>query len=309
MIGSLVAKARARLRYSLDMSGFRPKSPPPVTPAILQTAKQIRGTNQPPALFLHGLMPRSGSVYTGNLLKLHPDFYPYPDDLWEVPFLQQSDKIRAVQSGFIENYEPSEDKLQDSDFLCLFGSSLIAHLQRDMPPNKRMLLKMAGVHHLDDFFAAFPHEHLLVVIRDGRDVVRSTLNSWPSLDFASVCRRWNQSARLVMAFDKKNKERAGYRMVRFEDNLQNPVGFMKGVSAEYNLPLETYPFDAIKTLPIRGSSSVKVDGDLSWRAVSKPKTFDPVGGWQSWPRWKKTLFKRIAGETLIELGYADNNEW
>ena len=304
----LLSKLRTRWDYTFDTAGFRP-NPSAVSAEAIATAKTIRGENRPPTLFLHGMMPRSGSVYTGNLLKIHQDITPYPFDLWEVPFLQQSGKIRGVQSGFERAYQPGAGTLQNNDFLCLFGASFVAHMHSQVPASQRMLLKMAGIHYLDNFFDAFPHEHLLLVVRDGRDVVRSTLNSWPSLGFINVCRRWNQSARLALHFDKNNQQRAGYKMFRFEDILPDPAAFIRTVSAEFDLPLNQYDFSEIDKLPIRGSSSLKENGSVTWQAIEKPKAFNPIGGWQQWPNYKKAIFKKIAGQTMIDLGYTKDNNW
>jgi hypothetical protein len=52
----------------------------------LQVAKTIRGTDRKSAIIIHGIMPRSGTVYTGSLVKLHPDISPYPNEIWEAPF-------------------------------------------------------------------------------------------------------------------------------------------------------------------------------------------------------------------------------
>ena len=39
---------------------------------------------------------------------------------------------------------------------------------------------------IQQFYDVFPHEQLLVLVRDGRDLLQSTLKTWPQLRF----RRW-----------------------------------------------------------------------------------------------------------------------
>jgi hypothetical protein len=42
----------------------------------------------------------------------------------------------------------------------------------------------------------FPEEHLLVLTRDGRDVVHSTVKTWPQILFPFACRRYRRSAEM-----------------------------------------------------------------------------------------------------------------
>ena len=173
-----------------------------------------------------------------------------------------------------------------------------------------MLLKVPSVHYLDRFYSAFPFEHLLVLIRDGRDVVQSTIRTWPQLKFSFVCRRWKRSAEMVLACDKRFSQRPkGYWLARFEDAVCDPSSFVKEAYERFGLDKSQYPYESMHKLPVRGSSSALRQDGVVWDPVEKPKGFDPTGRWHGWSAAKKRTFKRIAGQALIDLGYCENLDW
>lgn len=297
--------------YVLDTRSFKPVfNGRGITKHALQTAKAIRGEQREPAIIIHGIMPRSGTVYVGELLRLHPDLVAYPNNIWEVPFLQLSDDIRGIQRKFHQGYRHNAGKLGESDFLPLFGASFIAYLYSRVPTEARMLLKVPSVHYLSSFYSVFPCEHLLLLIRDGRDVVHSTLKTWPQLRFSFVCRRWRRSAEMVLECDRRfSQERSGYWLARFEDALQDPVSFVKEACRHFGLDQEKYPFERIEEIRVIGTSSVPSQQEVTWDHLLKPKGFKPKGHWHGWPARKKRVFKRIAGEALEAFGYSQDQSW
>ena len=168
-----------------------------ISPHAFQTAKTIRGENRPPAIIIHGIMKRSGTVYSGELLGLHPYVHSHPNLIWETPFLSLTGDIKKLQQDFFLSYQQNIGKIGENDFLPIFGASFLAYLYSLVPEDQRMLLKVPGVEYLDYFYDVFPNEHLLLLIRDGRDLVASTIKTWPQLRFSDVCRRWANSAKMI----------------------------------------------------------------------------------------------------------------
>lgn len=308
----LKSKLQKQWRYIRESEPYMPVGDrPALSPAVHLSAAQLRGVGRGPAVLLHGIMPRCGTVYVGELLGRHPALYAYPRQLWEVPFLAQSGRVQALQQGFLADYEDNQTRFAQDDFLALFGAMWVGYLYGEVPAGQRLLAKMAGVQYLDRFFQMFPHEQLLLLVRDGRDVVQSTLKSWPGLGFINVCRRWQKSATMVLACQQKFSGRdTAYWLVRFEEVLADPPRFVQTVCERFGLPAGDYPYDQIATIPVKGSSMLRPEGNnLSWEAIQKPRQFNPVGRWQSWTWWQKTLFKQIAGQSLIQLGYAPDQKW
>lgn len=276
----------------------------------LQTAKLIRGVECKPNIILHGVMPRSGTNYIAALLKLHPDIYAYPNNIKEVPFLKSAGDIVNIQKHFFQTYPQNKEKIGENDFLPLFGASFIAYLHSFVPKGQRILVKVPDVQYLDFFFSVFPYENLLVLLRDGRDVVNSSIETWPQKRFSDLCGLWGKSAQMILDVNKYFDNRTnGYWMTRYEDVFVDPVSFVKNALRRYGLEENKYPFEKIKEIGVIGSSNLKPQGEVTWVPIDKPKSFNPIGRWKEWPTDKKRNFKKIAGQTLIESGYCEDLSW
>jgi len=295
-------------RSRLDTRGFHEK---PLGNGVSREAAlaagSIRGRGYGPAVFIHGVLPRSGTVYVGEILRLHPALHAYPNDLWEIPFLELSGDIMDVQKHFFKAYPQNRERMGEQDFLPLFGASLMAYLHSFCPDGKRLLLKIPDVQYLEFFPVVFPEEKLLLLMRDGRDVVSSTVRTWPDVDFAWVCRKWALSARAMLDFSEKGAGEPW--MVKYEDVIRDPAGFARQACRHFSLDQEAFPFGEINKLSVRGSSSIKSSGKVTWDASAKPEGFNPVGRWQAWNSKEKALFKSIAGEALIDAGYSKDMDW
>jgi hypothetical protein len=303
----LKTNIRKYYRYVFKNDGFafRPQRES-ITPHAFETARTIRGAHRPPSIIVHGIMKRSGTVFTGELLGLHPDIQQHPNLIWETPFLTLTGDVKKLQKDFFLLYQQNVGKIGENDFLPLFGASFIAYLYAMIPTEKRMLLKVPGVEYLDYFYDVFPHENLLLLTRDGRDLVASTIKTWPQLRFVDVCRRWANSANMILRFRDTHKDRPGYWLARYEDAVHAPETFVREACCHLNLDPNTYPFEKMNTLPVIGSSTTRKQGE-TW--MKKTQGFNPIGRWQQWSGWKKKTFKRIAGQALIELGYCENLDW
>jgi protein-tyrosine sulfotransferase len=297
--------------YVFDTESYAPRfGADGVSDRALEAVRQVRDAKRPPAIVIHGIMPRSGTVYVGELLRLHPALCAYPGDLFEIPFLQLAGDIQGLQRRFLLGHRHNAGKLGERDFLALFGAAFLAYLEQSVLHDKRALLKVPSVQYLSDFYTAFPHEHLLVLVRDGRDVVQSTIKTWPQLRFSFVCRRWRRSAEMVLACHERYARRdEGYWLARFEDAVRDPAAFVREACSHFGLDVARYPFERIGEIAVRGSSSIQAQDGVTWQAVDRPAGFDPTGRWQGWSGRKRRVFKRIAGQALIDLGYCDDSSW
>jgi len=297
--------------FSIDSRGYSTSiEGAHISEHALETAKIIRGVERSPAIIIHGAMPRSGTVYTGELLRLHPELYAYPNDIWEVPFLELTGDLIDFQNHFFHAYRQNKSKIGNHDFLPLFGSSLISYLYSYVPTGRRMLLKIPDVQYLNFFNLVFPYENILLLLRDGRDAVSSTIRTWPENSFSNVCRLWDYSARMILNYKLECTGMANRCFTtKYEDVVRAPETFVKDICKCYGLNNEVYPYDKINEISIRGSSAIKSDGRVTWKAVEKPKNFSSVGRWQDWSVRQKKIFKKLAGQTLIDAGYSNNHDW
>lgn len=269
-----------------------------------------RRATELPAIFINGIMPRAGTVYVGELLRLHPDLHAFPRQLWELPLLQLSDDALKMQRAFLRIYEQNTDKMGASDFLGIVGAGMLHYLQAETPPGKRMLIKVPSVQYLHYFPAMYPGQHLLLLVRDGRDVAHSTVKTWPQILFPFACRRWRRAAEMVTAYHDDHKHQTfGYWLARFEDAVGDPEGFVREACRRFDLDVTRYPFEQIATIRVRGSSQLKPQGKVTWDPKDRPPNFAPTGHWRDWSRYRKQTFKRIAGRALIALDYCEDLQW
>lgn len=302
--------ARKYFDYFFESSSFTTDAPiQSISTQALETARRARGIGYGPAIIIQGIMPRSGTVFIGELLRRHPDLCAYPNQLWEIPALQLTKDVRHLQQKFLSGYKLNRGKLGEDDFLPLFGASLMAYLHEQVPPDQRLLIKMPSVQYLSHFFLMFPHENLLILVRDGRDLVHSTLRTWPRLNFIQVCLRWNRSAKMVLQTVKHLAESQCHRymLARYEDALEDSVTFVEEACSRFDLAVNRYPFEQIEGIKVIGSS--KLEKNVTWKFIKKPEGFAPVGYWKQWSAARKVIFKAIAGRSLMELGYSKDLEW
>lgn len=300
--------------YFFERKGFTVQTPlGGSSDHALRAARLARGADREPALIIQGIMPRSGTVYVGELLRRHPSLYAYAHHLWEFPAVQLTPDVAQLQQKFVLGYKGNHDKLGDADFLPLFGAALIAYLYEPVPQGQRVLAKMPSAQYLTDFFTMFPYEQLLILVRDGRDVVHSTLRTWPRLNFIQVCLRWNRSAQMVLsAAQRFSRTRStGYWLARYEDALHDPETFIREACRRFELDESAYPYADIDSIRVIGSSKLEKENDkgVSWQHLQKPQNFSPTQYWKQWSALRKSLFKVIAGQSLRDLGYCEDLTW
>jgi len=188
-------------------------NPPQLSTAAKQTAETVRGIDHKPAILIQGVMPRCGSNYIAELIGYHPNVYSFPNEIYEFPLLNCADDIILMQNRFFQYYPKNKTRIGEIDFLPLFGSALIAYLYSFVPKDKILLVKSPYVDYLNFFFHLFPYENLVLILRDGRDVVQSTIKTWPDkYAFPDICSTWDRNANMILDCDNhfKNKYRQFY---------------------------------------------------------------------------------------------------
>ena len=254
-------------------------------------------------IFVHGIDQRSGTVFLGELIRLHPDVKAYPHNLWEIPYLDNLHHLVHFDDDFLNLYRQNEDILKNSFFLNLITKSFLEFLLIDTKDNHKILLKQPSVKNLSYFPSVFPRQSLVVIVRDGRDVVSSKIKTWPHIDFETACHSWNTAAREIIACEEHFKKEEFYTRIRFESLLNNRESILRALLHKISLPLDNYPFEALEKLPIRGSSETANKGDPHWKPVPASSRFNPVGRWSNWSDKMKRTFGKIAGESMNLLGY------
>ena len=257
-------------------------------------------------IFIHGILPRSGTNFLFDLLLLHPDCARARTAVNEDLFLDHSDHlvsfVHAVRGAWDPKWGPAAPDLPDH-FYAALGEGLVWFLWTER--SKRLVTKSPSVRHLERFFGFFPSARLLLLIRDGRSVTESAMKTF-GWDFDRACRAWAEGARTIQRFQRQQAARADrWRLVRYEALVDDPERELRAIFAFLGLDASRYDFAAARNLPVRGSSAFgREQGQVHWSAVAKDPSFAPKDRWRSWTAAQLERFEWLAGDVLAELGYA-----
>jgi Sulfotransferase family len=257
-------------------------------------------------IFILGVMPRSGTNYMHDLLCLHPDCAAAREPIHEDLFLQHADLLLAYLSAVRRAWDPGWGTFDDAlpgDLQAALGDGLISFLWVDR--DRRLVTKSPSVRNLGTFFALFPRARLLILIRDGRSAVQSSMATF-GWDFDTAAHLWAEGAEEIRRFDRAHRHRKlAYRIVRYEDLLDDVETALKDILAFLDLDPDRFDFASAVRLPVRGSSAFFGPGRtaVNWDPVDRDAAFSPKERWRDWEPALLQRFEWIAGDQLRYFGY------
>jgi protein-tyrosine sulfotransferase len=260
---------------------------------------------QADSIFIHGIMPRSGTNFLWDLLLLHPDCAPAREPVREDLFLHHSDHLTAFVEAMRAAWDPRWGSFGPdvpARLRAALGEGLVSFLWAD--GSRRLVTKSPSVHHLGRFFDFYPWARLLILVRDGRSVVQSSMDTF-GWDFDRACRAWADAAEEIRRFQHAETARSDrWRLVRYEDLVDDTEGQLRSILEFLGLDPTVYDFEAAHNLPVRGSSVFgRLGGGVHWEPVTKDVTFAPKERWRLWPDERLERFDWLAGDQLRSLGY------
>ncbi|MEM7208723.1 MAG: sulfotransferase [Pseudomonadota bacterium] len=269
-----------------------------------------RQSETSPVIFLHGVTTRSGTNYLNALLAKHPKLDSCPGQVYEFPMLTHLDKFVDFQDIALDDFARNREYIERDDIIVSLGSGLVSYLYELTEDGKIPLLKEPSVRNLRLFPKLFPGQKLLLLIRDGRDVVQSALTSWPGTSFRAASVSWARSAELLLNYNDAYSGEGGCLLVRYEDLVENTQDEMERVCDFLEIDSTIYREDIDKEIPIIGSSTHSKRGNrVSWKAVEKSDDFKHKNKWSDWNSSKRAKFKSYAGHALIQAGYESGDDW
>jgi Sulfotransferase family len=168
----------------------------------------------------------------------------------------------------------------------------------------------AHIHSIEDLFKLCPDARIIIIIRDGRDVACSIQDRTGSLEIG--VQRWIKDNKIGQAFWPHPQV---YRF-KYEDLIED---FEKTMTAilhfmgekfeerliEYDKKPKLYYAGEIKRPPnVLGENHGLY---RNWQ-INQP-LFDGRGKWKRLSEEEKNLIKILAGDMLIEYGYAEDKNW
>jgi protein-tyrosine sulfotransferase len=257
-------------------------------------------------IFVLGIMPRSGTNYLHDLLCLHPDCAAAREPIHEDLFLQHADHLLAFVSAVRGAWDPAWGEFDDAvpgQLQAALGDGLISFLWED--GDRRLVTKSPSVRNLRFFFTLFPRARLLILVRDGRSAVQSSMATF-GWDFDTAAHLWAEGAEEVRRFDRANRGLGlPYRVVRYEDLVDDLEPALLEILAFLDLDPNCFDFASARHLPVRGSSAFFGPGRtmVNWDPVARSAAFAPKERWRDWDPALLQRFEWIAGDQLRYFGY------
>lgn len=282
---------------------------------IKRIVSLIRGEEYQPAIFIHGVLPRSGTNYLSDLMKRHKDVFSYTYHFFEFPLLSFTGEVKDLQSDFNRRIARYPGSLKAFEFSAYINAGMMKNLQALSESKKNMLFKYPFVHYLDLFRTFFPRDFLILILRDGRDVVSSSVRTFGTgffkKNFSDYCREWDFATQCILKYCQGNScSNPRTVVVKYEDLYKDPQTTIHKILHALHLDPKRFDFNGISHQPIRGSSALSNNkGRVTWEPQERQDDFNPIGRWGDWPIRQKRQFKTYAGRSLIAAGYAKDNNW
>jgi len=251
-------------------------------------------------IFVLGITGRCGSTYVLELISLHPDCVE--QDRIEDFLLDESDPLFKFRDRMAYRWRWMKDGPELAARIApAFGDALIGIIAGGR--QGRLVTKTPSVKNLDRFFDFFPNASLIILVRDPRSVVASAEGSW-NADGEAWARQWARRAQTILDFDARHHDQGQpYTIVRYEDVVMHPRETVTEMMRALDLDPDAYDFDALREMPVRGSSQDAVDGRISWTPVERTSEFSPTNRWESWPAKQLARIEWVAGPGLEAFGY------
>lgn len=272
-------------------------------------------------IFIAGIMQRAGTNFLADLLSLHPDCeksfvsedflvrraevltnyvnatYNSWNPRWLVRKVNSKNLLLESIGYGLDLFLRQRIKVSGNDFRWTLA------LREPDASMKCVVSKTPDVDNLDFYSKLFPSAKLIVIVRDGRAAVESALRTFQwSFEFA--IRKWKKGADNILAFDGSRSVDATHLMVRYEDLYSNVEREMNRILDFVHLSSSRYDFEQAGSMPVRGSSTYRVEEDNPWeKPLDVTDAFNPLARFENWSRFQHERFNWIAGDVLAQLGY------
>jgi len=280
------------IRFKLWLAVHRPKHISSLAPIII------------------GGCPRSGTTLARALISMHPDI--------ALPSEEYNIVMWATKDSFLKNIlRLTDDELQTlrdntHDLITRAETALNMYLKNQ---GKQQIALKHPLHIviLKQLFHHFPHMKFIHVIRDGRDTVCS-LRTHPKRrihhgkiipnairnPFKWCVRQWVS----YILQGQQWQSNPNYLEIKYEDLVNNTIPTMEIVFQYLNLKM----INPKKLLAFYKHE--KGEKHLQNIEVGQPIYQKTIGRWQrDMTKKERQIFKKMAGDLLIELGYTTDTSW
>jgi protein-tyrosine sulfotransferase len=271
-----------------------------------------RGGELGSPILVFGISPRSGTHYLYDALLLHdevvgamPAAHDEAQPSWEDHLLSDADQligyVNRVQGRW--NIDDAHRTAAGAALARSLGDGLGEFLGElawsgGARAGQRPLSKTPGLENLDLIDELIPSASLVVVIRDPRAVVASSLASFGNSPERWI-RVWQRNGRILLTFMRRHPDRVA--VVRYEELFRHPSAVVAGLLERLELGAGGYDFEALRSVPVRGTSQLLAQ--LGWTPVQSPAEFDPLARGRELSGRVNARLEWLLRDEMNALGY------
>jgi LPS sulfotransferase NodH len=264
--------------------------------------------------------PRSGTTWLQAMLGAHPQvgttveltLYSRYTARWIESWTMEAQNIRDGRWYQGLPFLWGEEEFYG--FLREFVERVYQRVLDNHPQATHVVDKHPGYSmYVEDILRIVPEARFIHVIRDGRDVAvsmvaarkRSGFGAGTIQDAAEVWKRH------VLAARSASQYRERYMEVRYEDMLADGIGTLEAVFDFCGLPADEDDVAAIVNEHQfeRMKAKRQVADERAKASVGHYRKGE-AGGWRDELNpVQRSIFQRVAGDLLREIGYAEENWW
>ncbi len=246
-------------------------------------------------IFIIGISPRSGTNYLYNLINLHPQVSPSKI---------KGEDFLLYYSDLIDTYTKELDRRwhanwgNDPDLIKkAFGRGLTDTISTDSTFNT---IKTPLTTNLDNLKKYFPHSKVILLTRNGKNVVASHLKTF-NKGITIPSNIYSLGGEIIM---KYQSDKSTY-CLKYEDLNNDTESQLKSIMDYLGLSYSELDQEEVGKLGVVGSSTFgRSEGKIDWnQSYSKNKNFNPNNRSANWSKYKRQRFDWIAGAINEELGY------
>ncbi|MCA8986473.1 MAG: tetratricopeptide repeat protein [Planctomycetaceae bacterium] len=253
------------IRVNEMLNRYRQKRLAPQRSTEPEKARIIPKTTAiaPMKLAIYGMM-RSGttllcdqlSVPGRGLVLLEPNMHL---DGWPNQLLTQLQQFGIP----LEEQEWKSTAARGVPFADYFQSRILPELEK----LEYWGVKMVNFSHWRDFLTRYPAEHLILCVRDLRDVILSALDLAPRLenfvDAQWIAKRAKETAQAIVAMSERP-----HTLVRYEDFCTQPE-LIEGLAVQLGIPQATDHRLSLEAVPHRKYENEKHGGRVSTKSIHR----------------------------------------
>lgn len=261
-------------------------------------------------VFILGIHPRSGTNFLRSLLLIHKDCVGILDEDYLIAYSNLlSNYVTAIDRNWRNKSSYDVDhlhKLKSAIRNCML--SLTLDIKKS--PDLRLVLKSPTVRNLGNFYEYFGHSYLIILVRDGRAVTQSYMDSFGGR-FSENISHWAEGAKEIEQFcNRYGLEGPRHLIVKYEDLITDLQSELKRILQKIHLDPQRLDFNQAASMPVIGSSTMRHEetGQVHWQPVAKPDGFDPLRRTAHWSSFRESRFNWLAGKEAEKLGYKINRE-